>query len=217
MEVEKNILLSAAHIIDYALSFNETNGQLDEIQRRHFQEAGKDILVIRDPFTSYETAKDDMGWLYEICRVENSRDLIQALNDPTSEKVLVDVDDNTRLFRLMSESITRYDERHLFFMLEHEYEEDLISTLGAKGYYALRAELNAYLNKHLICGNADGSIRRVKTFLEKNNVAYKRPPAPYMQKHDERFAYMIAQIKASFKEMEQKDASSEVDIKQANP
>ncbi|OUV22087.1 MAG: hypothetical protein CBC55_04645 [Gammaproteobacteria bacterium TMED95] len=215
MEVNKKTLLSAAHIIDYALAFNETNSQLAAIQTRHFQEAGKDILTVRDPFTAYESAKEDQCWLLEICDIENSKALIGALNDSASEDAFVDVEDKSRLFRLMSEAITRYNERHLYFMLEHEYEEDLIGALGVKGYNALRAELNAYLNKHLICGNADSSIRRVKALLEDNGAAYTKPSAPYMQKHDARFADMHARIRASFKKSVKEDDSSKEGIKQA--
>lgn len=208
MDVSKRTLLSLLHTLNYAIAFNEVNSQLNDIQTQHFENAGLNILDVRDPFTNYSQGKEDRLWLSLLCNVKSEREAVEQLNKQGIEDELVSVPDKERLLQAMRESITRYDERHLFFMLESEYDEDLRSMLGEAGALALKAEINTLLNHHLVCGNADRSIKLMKQFLSDQGAPYARPEHPYMAKHDARFAEMYARIRESIARMTAEESAT---------
>jgi hypothetical protein len=205
IDVSKHLLLSVVHTLNYSIAFNEVNAALNDIQTRNFEQAGQNILDFRDPYTEDTQGRQDLHWLLELCQVNNDNEAIQLLRDDDSKKVLIAVDDETRLVSAMHNAITRYNERHCFFMLEPEYETDLIRTLGKEGASTLRAEIHALLNKRMTCGNADSSIKDIKRFLDDNKRPYEKPGYPYLAKHDARFAEMYARIRESVNQMTRRE------------
>ena len=208
MDVSKRTLLSLLHTLNYAIAFNEVNSQLNDIQSQHFEDAGLNVLDVRDPFTVYSQGKEDRLWLSLLCNVKSEREAVEQLNKQGVEDEVISVPDETRLLQAMRDSITRYNERHLFFMLESEYDDDLRSMLGETGALAFKADINALLNRHLVCGNADRSIKLIKQFLSEKGAPYTKPEHPYMAKHDARFAEMYARIRESIAKMTAEESAT---------
>ena len=197
MHITRKLLLHLAHLIGYARAFNNTNAQLDEIQRRHFNDAGADILIVRDPFVDYRLSADAAREeICALCHVDSPSELFAELEQCNDTDELA-IEDEDWLFTTMHDALTYYQERHLFFMLESEYEADLITHLGTQGKARFDADVHALLNKHLMCGNADSSIRMIKEFLIQHGHPYVDPPPPYREKYNQRFAVMHASIRAS--------------------
>lgn len=186
--IQAELLVSLFHVIDYGVGFNECNVALGHCQDEVFLSYGKDILSMRDPITAYERADTD---LQQICTLLGAKDIKQLkgmLRQPPSH--LVPVSDPRWLVEATHEAITRYRERTRYFMLENEYQADLITTLGETGAEVFSGVIHDFLNDHLVCGNADASIRALHTWLQSVGHPYTPPPPPYGEKHDIRFAAM---------------------------
>ena len=196
MKVSSHVLLSLSHLIHFGLSFNELNEKLDELQKSHFEFAGKNILDIRDPFIVYADAKETQKRLWRLCKVTDIISTIDKLNDPDLESVIVDVDRDW-LMMIMSEAVTRYRERCSFYMIEHDYHPSLIAELGGEGFQEYLSDVQSLLGKSMVCGSADQSEGVVKEALCEYGEPYLKPPYPYMQMHDKRFAETIKQIQAA--------------------
>jgi hypothetical protein len=199
MRVKRDKLLHLLHLVNYGIAFNEVNQQLDEIQTRHFTAAGKDILGIRDKFVPYDEGKLAEQRLLVLCELSSANERFEAFNDVTRAHENIDVSDDW-LIKTIKNSITRYGERHCFFMLEYEYKNDLVNSLGMEGERVFTEAVQAFLHDHLICGQADESIKEAKALLSALGHDYKTPPPPYLEKHTCRFSEMNAAIKRSFQQ-----------------
>jgi hypothetical protein len=190
--VQAELLVSLFHVIDYGVGFNECNVALGHCQDEVFSSYGKDILSMRDPITVYERANTD---LQQICALLGAHDMKQLkgmLRQPPSHDV--SVPDLNWLVEASNEAITRYRERTRYFMLENEYRADLVTTLGETGAEVFSSVIHDFLNDHLVCGNADRSIRALYDWLQSVGHPYTPPPPPYGEKHDARFADMQARL-----------------------
>jgi hypothetical protein len=201
MKISIRQLLELAHIVNYGLAFSRVNAMLDTAQREHFDAASKNILDMRDELTPYDSGILARIALYKQCNIDDEQDLYRTLKHMDSQADTLDVRpddiniDKGWFILTAKEAITRYNERHAFFMLESEYEDDLIAALGEVGHKAFSASMHNILNTHLACGNADDAILLLKRKLIEYNDPYTRPLEPYMAKHNARFAAMHAMIK----------------------
>ena len=185
-QIDKSILLNLFHLNSYAIAFNDVNQELDAIQQRHFLAAGKDVLSLRDEFVLYEAGKHNQTKILELCGAKGENDIYQMLNLETQDTVLID--DWAWLISAINNAITYYNERYVFFMLDDEYADDLETTLGSTRKKAMLRELHNVLNKRLVCGSADDAKYALTSFLSEHGETYQKPQAPYLAKHDARFA-----------------------------
>jgi hypothetical protein len=199
MEVKTHVLLSLSHLIHFGLSFNELNKKLDKLQKSHFEFAGKNVLDVRDPFTVYVDVKITQERLWSLCGVDSVASAIDRLNDDDFESVAVGIE-REWLIATMSEAVTRYKERCSFYMIEHDYHTSLIAALGDTGFQKYLAEADSLLGKSMVCGSADQSEGVVKEALCEYGEPYSKPPYPYMQMHDKRFAETVRQIQATMRQ-----------------
>lgn len=190
--VQAQLLISLFHVIDYGVGFNECNAVLDRCQDEVFASYGKDILSMRDPITVYERAGTDIQQICTILGVDDIKQLKGMLRQPPLHDV--SVPSLHWLVEAAHEAITRYRERNRYFMLENEYQADLIATLGETGAEVFASVVHDALNDHLVCGNADASIRALHDWLQSAGHPYAPPPPPYGEKHDARFAEMRARF-----------------------
>jgi hypothetical protein len=190
MFVKKKSLLALLHIINYAKAFNEFNAKLDASQKNHFGLAGKNIEDLRDPFVLYSQADSVTAELLELTGLQHINDSVKELN-AKAPSLNDEISVNTKWFaQIASEAITFYDERTLFFMTCGEYRTDLIRALGKLGYESFHEDMLELLD-HMISGNADQSIREVKSDLEEAGSPYARPPAPYREKEQARYSKFL--------------------------
>jgi hypothetical protein len=198
--IPEYLLLRLAHLVDYGLAFNKVNTALDEIHRHHFEKAGGDILDVRDPITDYsEEGVSIRNTIAKLVGVDSPNALFDALRNCDEKGDKTYLVDKEWFIRSTHRAITRYGERSVFWMLENEYDVDLQRILGEQGHLAFKVDVNASLNEHLVCGNADCSIRNLKNKCSALGSPYVKPQAPYLEKHNERFRAMFEAIRASFR------------------
>lgn len=196
MQVTRKTVLNLIHLIDYGIAFNRVNAMLDETQRMHFNAIGSDILEFRDPFVLYQDGVDAISQLMKLCGLNDNASFIHALRSLTDDdNSSIQIDSETWFFETACNAITRYEERCVFYMIEHEYENDLALTLGAEKAREFNAAMHAILNKHLVCGEADSAKKEIKAFLHDRGCPYQKPGSPYMSKYDARFAEMMRAIR----------------------
>ncbi len=196
LSVSRDTLLSLAHLVYYGLSFNRVNAQLDEIQSRHFIEAGKDISAIRDLFVPYDDGKEAQQHLFSLCDAQDEHDVIRLLNDKDKHNPIIEIKQQWAI-ETINHAITRYNERCRFFMMEHEYEEDLIKHLGEAGAMSFKLEVKTFLGKKMVCGNACRAEREMRNLLDTLGSPYEKPPSPYMDKWKERFKHWTQALNKS--------------------
>lgn len=194
IRVKRRLLLDLGQVVNYGLAFNALNVELDLEQKSHFEAAGKDILSIRDPITPYDDGRDVEARIFTLCGVCDEAGLYKALRNDREDDTDVDVEDETWLFTAINNAITRYNERCSFFMVEHEYEDDLKAELGIEGAALFSLSLRKILMQRMITGNADFAISNLHSFLKEMRHPYKVPGTPYMEKNKARFAPFLATL-----------------------
>lgn len=179
--VPKRVLLELTVLISYGMAFNALNAELDAIQRKHFEQHGKSIDKLRDPFVPYDTAEATQAALYAYCGITTQDEAFDWLNHNADDDSMVTVD-REWVISAMHEAITRYGERHMFLMLDKTLQAQVRAYLGEAESAALYADLRALTQERLICGNADNSLLGVEHFLLQQGAAYTPPPHPYKAK-----------------------------------
>lgn len=179
--VPKRVLLELTVLISYGMAFNALNAELDAIQRKHFEQHGKSIDDMRDPFVPYDTAEATQNALYKHCGVTTQDEAFDWLNHNADDDSMVTVD-REWVIAAMHEAITRYGERHMFLMLDKTLQAQVRAYLGEAESAELYAELRTLVQERLICGNADNSLLGVEHFLLQQGAAYTPPPHPYKAK-----------------------------------
>lgn len=198
MVVTRDTLLSLAHLINYGIGFNTVNALLDIEQRKHFERVGQNILNIRDPFVPYDDGKVALDYIFSLCEITDLNHLYQVIKEKTAEehrKDNIENIDEAWFCQTVHHAITRYEERCMFFMLEHEYDADLQDMLGHDGAQAFKEGIGAILNKKMVCGNADHAKSTLMSLLSELGDPYKAPGPPYREKHDTRFAVFRAMLR----------------------
>lgn len=206
--VSADLLISLFHVIDYGVGFNACNTELDRRQQEVFESYGKDVLTLRDPITQYDRAPADVQQICTLLGTDSEKQLKPMLRQPPTHTVVVN--DFRWLVDAVNEAITRYRERTSYFMLEHEYQTDLVRELGETGAEVFTSIMHDTLNEHLVCGNADRSIRELHQWLTSIGAPYTQPPPPYREKHDIRFADMHNRL-SSFFEKKNADTTGSCD------
>lgn len=194
MLIRKKVLCDLIHLISFSLAFNRLNAMLNKAQTSHFERAGKDILSIRDPFIPYTEGAKAQQTILALCGASTLQEMYSLHQQ---DDTLILIDDPEWVIDTIQQAIRFYKERHLFFMLDTEYDDDLNLALGEEGATSFKGALHEILNKHLVCGCADDSVSSLIYFLQSQGKTYTPPPAPYMEKHTARFAEFIAMVRAS--------------------
>lgn len=167
MNISVPNLCNLIHLMEYSKGFNDLNSKLNDIQTKYFNEAGKNILDLRDPFVFYSDQKY-LPDLLNLLNLKSIKDLYKNKEIWKSE-LTVNVSDFP-IYEIIENAIIFYKQRIYFFMISTEEQKQFISLLGEEKGNALINEIDELINDEMVCGNADNAIKDLKLFLNNKPI-----------------------------------------------